>query len=126
MAERLAGTWPLVRLALRRDRVLLPAWILGFAGMAGFSASATVGLYPDESQRVTAAEAAEGLGIVQLFVKAGLAASGKDAKRLIAEGGARLNDELVTDQGLRLGASHLAEPLKLTAGKKRHALVVLD
>ena len=76
--------------------------------------------------RVTAAEATEGLGIVQLFVKAGLAASGKDAKRLIAEGGARLNDELVTDQGLRLGASHLAEPLKLTAGKKRHALVVLD
>ena len=76
--------------------------------------------------RVTAAEAAEGVGIVQLFVKAGLAASGKDAKRLIAEGGARLNDELVTDQGLRLGASHLAEPLKLTAGKKRHALVVLD
>lgn len=76
--------------------------------------------------RVTAAEAAEGLGIVQLFVKAGLASSGKDAKRLIAEGGARLNDELVTDQGLRLGASHLAEPLKLTAGKKRHALVVLD
>ena len=60
MAERLAGTWPLVRLALRRDRVLLPAWILGFAGMAGFSASATVGLYPDESQRVTAAEAVNG------------------------------------------------------------------
>ena len=60
MAERLAGTWPLVRLALRRDRVLLPAWILGFAGMAGFSASATVGLYPDESHRVTAAEAVNG------------------------------------------------------------------
>ena len=76
--------------------------------------------------KVTAAEAAEGLGIVQLFVRTGLAASGKDAKRLILEGGARLNDEPVTDAGLRLGASHLAEPLKLTAGKKRHALVVLD
>ncbi|MBS0564227.1 MAG: tyrosine--tRNA ligase [Proteobacteria bacterium] len=76
--------------------------------------------------KVTAAEAAEGLGIVQLFVRAGLAASGKDAKRLIQEGGARLNDEPVTDAGLRLGASHLAEPVKLTAGKKRHALVVLD
>jgi len=75
--------------------------------------------------KVTAAEAAEGLGIVQLFVRAGLAASGKDAKRLILEGGARLNDEPVTDAGLRLGASHLAEPVKLTAGKKRHALVVL-
>lgn len=71
------------------------------------------------------AEVAEGVGIVQLFVRAGLAASGKDAKRLIAEGGARVNDELVTDPGLRYGASHLVEPLKLTAGKKRHALVVI-
>jgi tyrosyl-tRNA synthetase len=72
-----------------------------------------------------AAELAEGVGIVQLFVKAGLAASGKDAKRLIQEGGARVNDEIVTDTALRYGASHLVEPLKLTAGKKRHALVVL-
>jgi tyrosyl-tRNA synthetase len=70
-------------------------------------------------------EIAEGVGIVQLFVRAGLAASGKEAKRLIAEGGARVNDELITDPGLRYGASHLVEPLKLTAGKKRHALVVV-
>jgi tyrosyl-tRNA synthetase len=76
--------------------------------------------------KVTAAEAADGLGIVQLFVRTGLAASGKDAKRLILEGGARLNDEPVTDTGLRLGASHFVEPVKLTAGRKRHALVVLD
>ena len=72
-----------------------------------------------------AGELAEGVGIVQLFVRAGLAASGKDAKRLIAEGGAKVNDEIVTDTGLRYGAGQLAEPLKLTAGKKRHALVVL-
>jgi tyrosyl-tRNA synthetase len=70
-------------------------------------------------------EVAEGVGIVQLFVRAGLAASGKDAKRLILEGGAKVNDEIVTDTSLRYGAGHLAEPLKLTAGKKRHALVVL-
>ena len=70
-------------------------------------------------------ELAEGVGIVQLFVRAGLAASGKDAKRLIAEGGAKVNDEIITDTGLRYGAGHLAEPMKLTAGKKRHALVVL-
>ncbi len=70
-------------------------------------------------------ELADGVGIVQLFVRAGLAASGKDAKRLIQEGGAKVNDEIITDVGLRYGAGHLAEPLKLTAGKKRHALVVL-
>ncbi|MGB7269030.1 MAG: tyrosine--tRNA ligase [Albidovulum sp.] len=74
---------------------------------------------------VSAGEAAEGLGIVQLFVRAGLAASGKDAKRLIQEGGARLNDEVLSDAGLRIGADQLAAPLKLTAGKKRHALVVI-
>ena len=76
--------------------------------------------------KVSAAEMADGLGIVQLFVRAGLAATGKDAKRLIQEGGARMNDEIVSDAGLRIGASMLIEPLKLTAGKKRHALVVLD
>jgi tyrosyl-tRNA synthetase len=70
-------------------------------------------------------ELADGVGIVQLFVRAGLAASGKEAKRLIAEGGAKVNDELITDPGLRYGASHLVEPMKLTAGKKRHALVVM-
>ena len=71
------------------------------------------------------AELADGVGIVQLFVRAGLAASGKDAKRLILEGGAKVNDEVITDTALRYGAGHLAEPMKLTAGKKRHALVVL-
>ncbi|MBP9183675.1 MAG: tyrosine--tRNA ligase [Fuscovulum sp.] len=74
---------------------------------------------------LAAEELAEGVGIVQLLVRAGLSASGKDAKRLIAEGGARVNDEIVTDAGLRFGASQLAEPVKLTAGRKRHALVVL-
>ena len=76
--------------------------------------------------RVTAAEAAEGLGIVQLLVRAGLAGSGKDAKRLIQEGGARLNDAPLTDAGLRLGTADLAQPVKLTAGKKRHALVAIE
>ncbi|HSF63095.1 MAG TPA: tyrosine--tRNA ligase [Paracoccaceae bacterium] len=72
------------------------------------------------------AEVGEGVTIAQLFVRAGLAKSGKDAKRLIAEGGARLNDEPVLDAGQVIGAGMLAEPLKLTAGRKRHARVVLD
>ena len=39
---------------------------------------------------------------------------------------AKVNDELVMDPGLRYGAGQLVTPLKLTAGRKRHALVVLD
>ena len=56
----LAGTGAMLRLALRRDRVLVPAWVLGIAGMATLSAQATVGLYPDLAQRVQAAEAVNG------------------------------------------------------------------
>jgi tyrosyl-tRNA synthetase len=66
----------------------------------------------------------ESVSIVQLFVRTGLAASGKDAKRLIAEGGARVNDAALTDAGLVISADALDAPLKLTAGRKRHALVV--
>lgn len=74
---------------------------------------------------LTANETAEGVSIVQLFVRAGLAKSGKDAKRLIAEGGARLNDAALDDAGLVIRAIDLATPIKLTAGRKRHALVTL-
>ncbi|HKY14411.1 MAG TPA: hypothetical protein VJM33_05765 [Microthrixaceae bacterium] len=57
MLESLDGTSTLLRLAMRRDRWLLPAWSLGLAAMAGFSASATANLYPDLTGRVEAAEA---------------------------------------------------------------------
>ena len=51
---------------------------------------------------------AGGISVVQLLVRAGLAGSGKDARRLIAEGGARLDDAALTDAGLHLDAAALA------------------
>jgi tyrosyl-tRNA synthetase len=66
-----------------------------------------------------------GISIVQLIVKSGLAASGKEAKRLIAENGAKLDDVPLTDAGLMLDAGAFSSPIKLSAGKKRHALVQL-
>ena len=74
---------------------------------------------------LTAADLGDGLSIVQALVKTGLAGSGKEAKRLIAENGARLNDAPLTNAGLMLDAAALAQPIKLSAGKKRHALVQL-
>jgi len=64
-----------------------------------------------------------GISIVQLFVKSGLAPSGKEAKRTIASGGAKMNDELVTDASTMVSADDIAATVKLSAGKKRHALV---
>jgi tyrosyl-tRNA synthetase len=72
---------------------------------------------------LSADEVAEGISIVQLIVKSGLAKSGKEAKRLIAENGARMNDAPLSDAGLMLQADALQQPVKLSAGKKRHALV---
>ena len=74
---------------------------------------------------LTAEEVGDGISAAQLIVRSGLAKSGKDAKRLIAENGARVNDEPLTDAGQMFDAASLREPVKLSAGKKRHALVKL-
>ncbi|TLP64487.1 tyrosine--tRNA ligase [Parasedimentitalea maritima] len=75
---------------------------------------------------LSAADLGDGMSIVQLIVKSGLAKSGKDAKRLIKENGAKLDDEPLTNAGLMIDAAALTSPIKLSAGKKRHALVQLD
>ena len=75
---------------------------------------------------LTRDELGAGLSIAQAFARAGLAASGKEARRLIEGGGARLDDAPVSDPGLMLTEERLGAPLKLSAGRKRHALVRLE
>lgn len=69
---------------------------------------------------------AEGIPVFVLFRDAGLAASGGEARRLIAGGGARINDEKVENDTLVVSLAHLnGGSIKLSAGKKKHALVVV-
>lgn len=75
---------------------------------------------------LSASDIGDGISIVQLIVKSGLAGSGKEAKRLIAENGAKIDDVPLTNAGLMIDAAALASPIKLSAGKKRHALVQLS
>jgi len=72
---------------------------------------------------LTKADVGDGISIVQLLVKSGLASTGKEAKRLIAEDGAKLNDATLNNTGLVLQLSDFANPVKLSKGKKRHTLV---
>ncbi|MCV3272328.1 tyrosine--tRNA ligase [Roseobacter sinensis] len=74
---------------------------------------------------LSADDLGDGISIVQLIVRSGLAGSGKEAKRLIAENGARMDDQPLTNAGLMIDAGALSNPIKLSAGKKRHALVQL-
>ncbi|MEM7296398.1 MAG: tyrosine--tRNA ligase [Pseudomonadota bacterium] len=68
-------------------------------------------------------EIGAGISITQLILRSGLVKSGKEAKRLIAENGARLDDTPLTDPGLMVTSKDLASPIKLSAGKKRHILI---
>jgi tyrosyl-tRNA synthetase len=75
-----------------------------------------------------ATQAPRGTGIVDLFVESGLAQSKGEARRTIAEGGAYLNNERVTDAELVPGDGDLLADgwLVLRRGKKRLAGVELS
>jgi tyrosyl-tRNA synthetase len=66
-----------------------------------------------------------GIGIQAALVLAGLAASNGEARRHISSGAVRVNDAVVEDERLTLSeASLLPESvIKLSVGKKRHALL---
>jgi tyrosyl-tRNA synthetase len=64
----------------------------------------------------------EGMNITHALTALGFTPSNKEAKRKIAEGAVRLNDALVIDPALVVIPGD--EPLKLSLGKKRHALLV--
>ena len=71
-------------------------------------------------------EFADGIAAFALFARAGLAASNGEARRLIKGGGARLNDGAVSDEAQKVTAADASDGvIKLSAGKKRHALVKL-
>jgi len=65
-----------------------------------------------------------GMNVVDLFIEAGLGSSKGEVRRLIKQGGAKLNDEKVTSEELSVSITDLQnDQIKLSAGKKRHALV---
>jgi tyrosyl-tRNA synthetase len=74
---------------------------------------------------VPLAELEEGIAAFELFRRCGLAASGGEARRLIKGGGGRINDVPATDAMQNVSAADLGSEghVKLSAGKKRHALI---
>lgn len=66
-----------------------------------------------------------GISAYELFHEAGLASSKSEARKLIRGKGAKINDELVTDENMIINTNFLLDKnvIKLSAGKKRHILV---
>ncbi|TRO95820.1 tyrosine--tRNA ligase [Glycocaulis profundi] len=66
---------------------------------------------------------ADGVLVVAAVADAGLAASRGEAKRKIAEGAVKVNDDAVTDPQARLTPADLRDgAIKLSVGRKKHAL----
>ena len=64
----------------------------------------------------------DGMNIAHALTALGFTPSNKEAKRKIAEGAVRIDDTPVNDPGITVTAGD--QPLKLSLGKKRHALLV--
>jgi tyrosyl-tRNA synthetase len=74
---------------------------------------------------VPRAQLAQGLSALSAFHKAELAASMSEARRLFRGNGARINDQPVSDEKRMLTLADLNADgvIKLSAGRKRHALI---
>ena len=67
---------------------------------------------------IAAADAENGMNIVDLMIACGLAASRGEAKRLIQQGGVSVDGEKVADMGYTVSADALKAGAKLRKGKK--------
>ena len=74
---------------------------------------------------VPAAELEAGIGVLALFVRAGLAASNGEARRHVQGGAVRVNDQPVSDDRRVVGSADVTADgvVKLSLGKKKHVLV---
>jgi len=77
------------------------------------------------SIEVDRADLVRGLQAIELLHRAGLAASKSEARRLIRGGGARVNGRAITDDAALVTAADLQAEgyIKLSAGRKKHAIV---
>lgn len=74
---------------------------------------------------VPAAELDDGIGLLSLIVRAGLAASNGEARRHVQGGAVRINDEAVSDERKVIGSGEITADgvIKLSLGKKKHILI---
>jgi len=96
------------------------------AAKAAFGGGGDIGQIPSKTLPRSQIEA--GIGVLDLFVLAGLAASKSEARRLVQQGGAVVNERKVEDEKTLVDGSWLSADgaLMLRAGKKRVFRIVAE
>jgi tyrosyl-tRNA synthetase len=74
---------------------------------------------------IESARLSQGVSLLDLLVETGMAASKGEARRLVQGGGVKRNDQTVSDATIIVNDADLTADgfIKLSAGKKRHALI---
>jgi tyrosyl-tRNA synthetase len=97
------------------------------AEIAGLSDEQLLEIFPDVPNQALPrnAVAGDGLGLLDALVAAGLANSKGEARRLVQQGGAYVNNRRMTDIDKRLTSADLASQsvMVLRSGKKKYALL---
>ena len=92
------------------------------AAKAVFAGGASADALPTAT--VPQAELEAGMLVAAACTAAGLSKSNGEARRLIEQGAIRVNDALVSDPNAKVSMADMQDgAIKLSAGKKRHALV---
>ncbi len=95
------------------------------AARAAFGAGgANLDAIPDIE--IARSEIEEGIGVLDLFSRTDLCSSRSEARRLVQQGGARINDAQVTDIDAVIGPQWIeSDEMLLRAGKKRYFRVIV-
>lgn len=77
--------------------------------------------------QLSAAAAAEGVPVIDLFIQLEFGKSKGEVRRLVQGGGAKLNDVKIEDAALLVSADTFADAseIKLSSGKKKHGIIEL-
>ena len=74
---------------------------------------------------VSVADLEAGVGVLSVFVSAGLAQTNGEVRRLVANSGVSVNDQIVSDPKSIISIKHVTNDgvIKLSLGKKKHVLL---
>ncbi len=96
------------------------------AAKAAFGSSGEGDISAVPTLEIERAELEKGLGVIELFARTGLCPSRSEARRLITQGGAMINEKRIDDIDLLIDGSWLEDDtLMLKAGKKRYYRVMV-
>ena len=81
-----------------------------------------------KSHKISSTELSNGFSLIEVLKVVGFCKTNGESRRLIRDGGAKLNDVRISDENYRLESNDFSKDgeMKVSAGKKRHALIIIE